>query len=146
MLDARVKVGLGVDGSASNDAGHLLNEARQAMLLQRINENPAELAVYEALEIATRGGASVLGRDDIGVIAPGMAADFIAFDLNQIAFAGALHDPVAALVLCMPSRVSMSVINGRVVVGDGVLGTVDVPVLVERHNHISRQLIRDEMP
>lgn len=145
MLDARVKVGLGVDGSASNDAGHLLNEARQAMLVQRINENPAELAVYEALEIATRGGASVLGRDDIGLIAPGMAADFIAFDLNQVAFAGALHDPVAALVLCMPSRVSVSVINGRVVVSDGVLQTVDVPVLVERHNRLSMQLIRGEV-
>lgn len=144
MLDAQVKVGLGVDGSASNDAGHLLNEARNAMLLQRVKENPAELAVYEALEIATRGSASVLGRDDAGLIAPGMAADFIAFDLNQVAFAGARHDPVAALLLCMPSRVDYSIINGRVVVSEGALQTVDLPVLIEQHNRISMQLIRGD--
>jgi cytosine/adenosine deaminase-related metal-dependent hydrolase len=144
MLDARVNVGLGVDGSASNDAGHLLNEARQAMLLQRVGGNPAQLSVYEALEIATQGGASVLGRDDVGVIAPGMAADFIAFDLNRVAFAGAKHDPVAALLLCLPSRVAYSVINGRVVVSDGVLQTVDLPVLVEQHSRLSMQLIRGE--
>ncbi len=144
MLDAQVKVGLGVDGSASNDTGNLLNEARQAMLLQRITENPAQLTVYEALHMATRGSASVLGRDDVGMLAPGMAADFIAFDLNQIAFAGAHHDPVAALLLCLPPRVDYSVINGRVVISDGQLLTVDVPILVEQHNRLSRQLIRGD--
>ncbi|MBZ0299232.1 MAG: amidohydrolase family protein, partial [Anaerolineae bacterium] len=142
MLDARVKVGLGVDGSASNDAGHLLNEARTAMLLQRVGGNPAELAVYEALEIATRGSASVLGRDDIGVLAPGMAADFIAFNLNRVWFAGATHDPIAALLLCLPPQVDYSVIQGRVVVQEGALQTVDLPALVERHNRLSMQLIR----
>jgi 8-oxoguanine deaminase len=113
MLDARVKVGLGVDGSASNDSGHLLNEARQAMLLQRVNPLPTSpefrgganaLSAREALEIATRGGAAVLGRDDIGGLAPGMVADFAAFRLDDIAFAGAQHDPVAALVFCGSPR------------------------------------------
>lgn len=144
MLDAHVRVGLGVDGSASNDAGHLLNEARNALLLQRVSGNPAELTVYEALEITTKGSASVLGRDDVGILAPGMAADFIAFSLNRVWFAGALHDPVAALLLCLPPRVDYSVINGKVVVNEGHLQTVDLPVLVERHNRISRQLIRGE--
>lgn len=141
LLDARVKVGLGVDGSASNDSGHLLNEARQAMLLQRVNGNPAALSAREALEIATRGGAAVLGRDDIGVLAPGMAADFAAFRLDDIAFAGAQHDPVAALVFCGSPRADVVVINGRVVVQDGQLVTADVPMLVERHNLLSRELI-----
>ena len=144
MLDAKVKVGLGVDGSASNDTGNLLNEARQAMLLQRITENPAELTVYEALSLATRGSASVLGRDDVGILQPGMAADFIAFDLNDIAFAGALHDPVAALLLCLPPRVNYSVINGRVVIHEGQLLTVDLPLLIEQHNRISQRLIRGD--
>jgi 8-oxoguanine deaminase len=141
LLDARVKVGLGVDGSASNDSGHLLNEARQAMLLQRVNGNPAALSAREALEMATRGGAAVLGRDDIGVIAPGMAADFVAFRLDDVGFAGAQHDPAAALVFCGSPRADVSVINGRVVVQDGQLLTADVPVLVEQHNRLSRQLI-----
>ena len=144
MLDALVKVGLGVDGSASNDAGHLLNEARNAMLLQRVQGNPAELTIYEGLHMATRGSASVLGRDDVGMIAPGMSADFIAFNLNRVWFAGALHDPVAALLLCLPPCVDYSVINGRVVVSEGILQTVDLPMLVEQHNAISRRLIRGE--
>lgn len=141
MLDARVKVGLGVDGSASNDSGHLLNEARQATLLQRVTGNPAALSAREALEIATRGGASVLGRDDIGSLAPGMAADFAAFRLDDIAFAGAQHDPAAALVFCGSPRADVVVINGRVVVQDGRLLTADVPILIERHNRLSRKLI-----
>jgi cytosine/adenosine deaminase-related metal-dependent hydrolase len=141
MLDAKVKVGLGVDGSASNDAAHLLNEARMAMLLQRANGDPAALSAREALEIATLGGASVLGRDDIGALAPGMAADFIAFDLTHHAFAGAQHDPVAALVFCQSVPVAHSIINGRAVVRDGVLMTADLPVLVERHNRLSKTLI-----
>lgn len=91
--------------------------------------------------MATRGGAAVLGRDDIGVLAAGMAADFVAFRLDDIAFAGAQHDPVAALVFCGSPRADVSVINGRVVVQDGQLVTVDVPVLVERHNELSKRLI-----
>lgn len=145
MLDEGVHVGLGVDGSASNDSGHLLNEARQAMLLQRVGGNPAGLSAREALEIATLGGASVLGRDDIGALAVGMSADFAAFRLDQIAFAGALHDPVAALVFGQSVNADMTVINGKVVVKDGHLVTVDLPVLIEKHNDISKRLINGEL-
>jgi 8-oxoguanine deaminase len=141
MLDAGVNVGLGVDGSASNDSGHLLAEARQAMLLQRVGGNPGAMTAREALEVATLGGAAVLGRDDIGALAVGMSADFAAFRLDQVGFAGALHDPVAALVFCQSVNADVTVVNGRVVVKEGNLTTVDLPVLVERHNAISRQLV-----
>ncbi len=141
MLDEKVHVGLGVDGSASNDGNHLLNEARQAMLLQRVGGNPAALSAREALEIATLGGASVLGRDDVGTLAPGMAADFVAFRLDTLGFAGAQHDPVAALVFCQTPGVDVSVINGRIIVKDGHLLTVDLPLLIEQHNILSQRLI-----
>ncbi len=141
MFDANVPVGLGVDGSASNDSGHLLAEARMAMLMQRVEGNPAGLSAREALEIATLGGARVLGRDDIGALAPGMAADFVAYDLKGIGFAGALHDPVAALTFCSSVNVNFSVINGRVVVREGYLTTVDLPVLIERHNKLAVELV-----
>ncbi|MCB9453586.1 MAG: 8-oxoguanine deaminase [Anaerolineaceae bacterium] len=141
MLDASVPVGLGVDGSASNDAGHLLNEARQALLLQRVMGDPAGLSAREALEIATLGGAAVLGRDDVGALAPGMSADLVAFRLDTVGFAGALHDPVAGLVFGQSAVVDLSVINGRVTVQDGVLLADDLPVLVEQHNRLSRNLI-----
>ncbi len=144
MLEAGVNVGLGVDGSASNDSGHLLGEARQAMLLQRVLGDPAGLSAREALEMATLGGASVLGRDDIGRLAAGMSADIIAFRLDRMGLAGALHDPVAALVFCQPSAVDLSIINGRVIVEDGALRSVDAPSLVERHNRLSAQLLRGE--
>jgi cytosine/adenosine deaminase-related metal-dependent hydrolase len=141
MLDTGVNVGLGVDGSASNDSGHLLAEARQAMLLQRVGGDPSAMTAREALEIATLGGAAVLGRDDIGALAPGMSADFAAFDLYQPGFAGALHDPIAALVFCQSVNADITVINGKVVVQEGQLLTTDMPVLMERHNAISKQLV-----
>ncbi len=144
MRDAGVKVGLGVDGSASNDGNHMLGEARQAMLLQRVMGNPAALGAQEALEIATLGGASVLGRDDIGALAPGMAADFIAYRLERLDFAGALHDPLAALVFCTPPKVDLSVINGKVRVKDGEIVGLDMPALVRRHDAISRKMLRGE--
>lgn len=144
MINAQVKVGLGVDGSASNDGGHLLNEARMAMLLQRVGGNPAGLSAREALMLATRGGAAVLRRDDIGHLAPGMSADLVAFRLDRPAFAGATHDPAAALVFCQPQGVDFSMINGRVVIEDGQLKTVDLPALVAQHNAISRKLIRGD--
>jgi cytosine/adenosine deaminase-related metal-dependent hydrolase len=139
-----IPVGLGVDGSASNDGAHLLGEARQAMLLARVCHEPADGPMMDAraaLELATLGGARVLGRNDIGCLAPGMAADLIAFDQRAPAFAGALHDPVAALLFCAPQTVSLSVIDGRIVVRDGVLLTQDVPVLAERHNALARILV-----
>ena len=144
MLDAGVKVALGVDGCASNDGGHMLGEARQALLLQRVGFGPAALSAREALALGTRGGAAVLGRDDIGHLAPGMAADFVAFDLNQLAFAGALHDPLAALVFCASPTVAWSVINGRVVVEEGRLTTVELPAVLRRHNALAGLLLRGE--
>jgi cytosine/adenosine deaminase-related metal-dependent hydrolase len=144
MLNKGVRVGLGVDGSASNDSGHLLSEARQAMLLQRVANGPGAMSAREVLGMATLGGASVLGRDDIGALAPGMAADVVAYRIDTVAFAGAQHDPVAALVFCQPPSVDLSIINGRVVVRDGHLLTVDVPALVEQHNAVSRRLIRGD--
>lgn len=140
-LDANVRVGLGVDGSASNDGSHMLNEARQALLLQRVLQEATTLKVEEALWLATRGGSAVLGRDDIGQLSPGKAADFIAFDLTQLPYAGAQHDPMAALIFCAPQQVDISVINGRIIVEDGHLLTADLPPIIERHNHISRKLI-----
>jgi cytosine/adenosine deaminase-related metal-dependent hydrolase len=139
-----VPVGLGVDGSASNDAGHMLNEARTAMLLQRVGHGPDAMTAREALELATIGGARVLGRDDIGALAPGMAADFVAFRLDQLAFAGGLHDPVAALVFCAPATVAYSVINGRVIVREGQLTTIDLGPLLETHNRLARALVNGE--
>ena len=140
MRDSGVTVGLGVDGAASSDAGHLLGEARVAMLLQRVAHGPQAMGAREMLEIATLGGAKVLNRDDIGALAPGMAADLVTVPLDQIGMAGALHDPLAALFFCHVPRVRHSVVNGRVVVRDGQLATVDLPVLVERHNALAAQL------
>ena len=144
MLDSRVPVGLGVDGSASNDSGHMLAEARQALLLQRVLGGPAAATAREMLEVATRGGAAVLGRDDIGSLAPGMTADFIAINLNRIGFAGAWQDPVAALLFCAPANVDYCVINGRFVVREGQLITKDLGLIIERHNKLAAQLIRRE--
>jgi 8-oxoguanine deaminase len=146
-LASGVNVGLGVDGSASNDAGHMMNEARQAMLLARVKSvsnnagDPAALTARHVLEMATRGGAAVLDRDDIGQIAPGFCADMIAFDVSGHMFAGALHDPLAALVFCLAPSVALSVIHGRVVVREGQLTTLDLPVWVGEHNRIARRLV-----
>ena len=143
---AGARVGLGVDGSASNDSSHLLAEARQAMLLQRVKGNPAAMTAKEALWLATRGGAAVLGRDDIGYLAPGMAADFIGYRLDTLALAGgAPHDPLASLVFCQPPPVDLSVINGRVRVQEQILLDIDLPTLIERHNAIARALVRGEL-
>ncbi|MGC6485182.1 MAG: 8-oxoguanine deaminase [Candidatus Puniceispirillales bacterium] len=141
MRDAGVKVGLGVDGSSSNDSGHMLNEARQAMLLQRVGGDPAALTAREALFMATRGGASVLGRDDIGRIGMGYAADFAAFDLNQIDFAGAHADPVASLVFCGPVKASYTIVHGRPVVAEGRLQSLDLDELMQRHRRFSINLV-----
>lgn len=123
MLDAGVRVGLGVDGSASNDAGHMLNEARAAMLLQRVVSGADALGTRAALRLATRGGAEVLGRDDCGQLAPGMRADFAIWDMGTIASLGG-WDPVAALVLAPPAGVRDLFVEGRAVVRDGRLTRV----------------------
>ena len=146
LRQAGARVGLGVDGSASNDGSHLLAEARQALLLQRVGGDPAALSAHEALWLATRGGAGVLGRDDIGLLAAGLAADFIAYRLDSLALAGgAPHDPLAALVFCQPPQVDVSVINGQLRIQDGHLLHVDLPPLIERHNATARALARGEL-
>ena len=143
MRDAGVNVGLGVDGSASNDGSNMLEEVRQCLLLQRVMGNPKGMTAREALEIATLGGASVLGRDDIGALMPGMAADVIGFDLSALTFAGgAVHDPVAALVFCSPQPVDFSIVNGRLLVEGSVPRHIDVPLLAERHNRAALALLR----
>ena len=162
MLNAGVPVGLGVDGSASNDAAHMVNEARQALLLARVGRSlqapetdasgrtffgcdlgPAEMTARDALHIATRGGAQVLGRSDIGHLAPGMCADLAIFDLNTLAFAGgAVHDPVGALLLCASPQAAYTVVNGQVVVRQGRLTTLELEPLLERHNRLAQQLVQ----
>jgi cytosine/adenosine deaminase-related metal-dependent hydrolase len=117
-------------------------EARLAFLLQRVSLGAGAMSAREMLEIATLGGARVLGRDDIGALAPGMAADFITVPLTDIGLAGAHHDPVAALLFCQVPQVRHAVVNGRVVVRDGQLATLSLPRLVEHHNRLASQLIR----
>ena len=141
MLDNGVKVGLGVDGSASNDSGNMLNEARQTMLLQRVNSKASSMTAREALKVATRGGASVLNRDDIGVLAPGYAADITAFKRNNVDFSGSDWDPVASLVFCGPGKANYTIINGKVVVSEGQLITIPMEKLIQEHNTLSHDLI-----
>ncbi len=139
MRDAGVKVGLGVDGSASNDAGNLISEARMALLLQRVARGADAMSAREVLEIATLGGAQVLGRDDLGVIAPGKRADLAIWDMRGVEAAGS-WDPVAALVLCGPTRVRHLIVEGRQVVRDGQMVTLDLARVVERQRALARQL------
>ena len=156
---AGVNVGLGVDGSASNDSAHLLGEARQAMLLARLGLSltphprphpsdtipPGEgawMSAREALEMATIGGAKVLGRDDIGALAPGMCADLFALNLRRLDYAGAaVHDPVASVIFCAPQKADYVMVNGKWVVKEGQLTTVDVGPMLEKHNGIAKQLV-----
>ncbi len=159
MLNAGVPVGLGVDGSASNDGAHMVNEARQALLLARVGRSlqppearggktffgcdlgPAEMTARDALHLATRGGAQVLGRKDVGHLAPGMCADLALFDLRTLGFAGgAVHDPVASLLLCASPMAAHTVVNGKLVVRNGQLTTVDLGPLIEQHNRLAMQL------
>lgn len=143
LRDAGAPVGLGVDGSASNDSSHLLAEARQCLLLQRVQGNPHAMSAREALEIATLGGAAVLGRDDIGSLAVGMAADLVAYDLNALGYAGAaVHDPVAALIFCHPQTVDFALVNGRMLVQDGQPLHLDLPLLIEEHNRAATRLLQ----
>ncbi len=142
MAASGMRVGLGVDGSASNDASHLLGEVRAAMLLQRVGGDAAALSARGSLRMATRGGAAVLGRDDIGALAPGMAADLIGVRIDTLAMAGAaVHDPLAALVFTAPPAVDLSVIDGRVRIECGILAGVDVQALVAAHNRAAVALL-----
>ncbi|MFQ5886738.1 MAG: 8-oxoguanine deaminase [Anaerolineae bacterium] len=140
MLQEGVKVGLAVDGSASNDSGHMLAEARMAMLLQRVRGGPQALSARYALEMATLGGARLLGREDIGSLEVGKAADLIAIDVNRLEYAGA-GDLVAAAVFCAPAKVDFSMVNGRLVVKEGRLTTMEVEPIIARHNEIAREML-----
>ena len=160
MLDAGVPIGLGVDGSASNDAAHLLNEARQAMLLARVGKamdaplvkdgrtvfgcdlGPSDMTPRDALRLATRGGAEVLGRaHELGQIKEGYCADIAMFRTDTLSMAGgAVHDPVGALLLCASDNADYTIVNGRVVVRNGEIATVDMGPLIERHNQLAMQL------
>jgi cytosine/adenosine deaminase-related metal-dependent hydrolase len=139
MVDAGVKVGLGVDGSASNDANDLVGEVRQAMLLQRVRGGA--MTAREALHLATAGGAAVLGRGDIGTLEVGMAADFVAFRVDGPAQAGARGDIVSALVTGRVLAVWFSVIHGRLVVDNGRFLPYDVQAIARRHEAVSRELV-----
>ncbi len=158
--DAGVRLGLGVDGAASNDASNLLAEARQAMLLARLKiglpppagpdtdlstSDPLRarewMTAREALEIATIGGASVLGRSDIGSLEPGKCADFFTLDLNAIGYAGSLSDPVAAVVFCAPTRARHTVVGGRLIVDDGEIVTLDMEQVIRAHNRNAARLV-----
>jgi len=151
MLTAGVKVGLGVDGSASNDGSHMLEEARQAMLVARVraglsgaslsSRHDKIMTARQAFEMATRGGAAVLGRADIGSLEQGKCADFFAINLNRLEYAGALHDPLAALVFCTPVKADYTVVGGNFVVKEGQLVTVDVSSLVAQHNKAAKRLL-----
>ena len=151
MLTAGVKIGVGVDGSASNDSSNLLGEVRQAMLAARVRAGlmgaslsedtaPPLMTARQALEIATRGSASVLGRTDIGSLEVGKCADFIAVNLDKVDYAGAVHDPVAATVFCAPVRVDYNVVGGQYVIKNGEMLTVDVPTLIRQHNALAARL------
>jgi cytosine/adenosine deaminase-related metal-dependent hydrolase len=152
MLQAGVKVGVGVDGSASNDGSHLLEEVRMTMLASRVraglmgaslsgDDAPPLMTARQALELATRGSASVLGRGDIGSLEPGKAADFFAINLNRIDYAGGLHDPVASVVFNSPVKADYTVVGGKFVVKESQMVTVDVPNLIIEHNALAAQLL-----
>jgi cytosine/adenosine deaminase-related metal-dependent hydrolase len=151
-LAAGVKVGLGVDGSASNDSSHMLAEVRQAMLLSRLREgisgfslsnDPSRrlITAREALRLATRGGAAVLGRSDIGSLEPGKCADLFAINLNRLDYAGGLHDPVSAAVFCQPVKADYTIVAGKPVIKQGQLVTVDEQKLIEKHNKAAERLL-----
>ena len=153
MLTHGVKVCLGVDGSASNDSSHMLAEARQAMLLSRLNSGihgasrsapdaPPLMTARQALSLATRGGAAVLGRQDIGSLEIGKCADFFAINLNELEYTGAWQDPLAALVFCTPLKADWTVVGGKIIVAEGQLRNLDLPTHIEKHQAASRRIIQ----
>ena len=145
LVAAGARVGLGVDGSASNDSSHMLDEVRHAMLLARIGGGAKASSAREALRLGTRGGAAVLGRDDIGYLAAGMAAD-IAVRRRAARwrwrYRGAVHDPLAALVFCRPPNVDFTVVNGTPLVEHGAFTALDLERVVALHNELARALVR----
>jgi len=140
LLDETAAVGLGVDGSASNDAGNMLAEVRQAMLVSRAGGDPKALSAREALRVATRGGAACLGRDDIGVLEPGKRADVALFSVEGLSWAGAEADPVAAVVHCSPSRVRHLFVEGRPVIETGHLVNADEDAIAREGRRVGHRI------
>ena len=141
MFEHNVRVGLGVDGSSSNDSGHMLNEARQAMLLQRVKHGASAITARQILRTATRGGAEVLRQKNIGQIAPGFSADMAIYDMHAVDLAGTQCDPIAGLVFCGPIKTKHTIINGRLVVEDGHLTTLNLNSILREHRKLSMDLI-----
>jgi len=141
LLEAGAAVGLAVDGSASNDAGHMLAEVRQAMLLARARGNPKRMSARDALRIATRGSARCLGRDDVGALLPGKRGDVALYSADSLPMAGTQFDPVAALVYCFPQRVRHLVVDGRRVVRDGRLVNMDEDVIAADARSVEQRIL-----
>ena len=143
LLDAGAPVGIAVDGSASNDSSNMLKEVQLALLIHRIKSGVASMPVRQALRMATRGGAAVLGREDIGSIEPGKAADIALFDVDTLAYAGALSDPVAAVFFCgFDQRAWLTMVNGRIIVRDKQLVEFDEAEIAQNANSIAHELCK----
>jgi 8-oxoguanine deaminase len=161
-VDAGVKVGIGLDGSASNDGNHMLNEVRQAMLLARLKigllpptgpqtllstSHPLRrkewMTARQALEIATLGGAAVLGRDDVGALEKGRCGDFFSLRLDALEFAGGLHDPVASVLFCSPQKAHYTVVHGKLIVDQGRIATVEMAPVIEAHNRYAKKMLEE---
>lgn len=141
MLDAGMKVSLGVDGSASNDSGNMLSEIRNAMLISRLRDQQYWLTARDVLKMATKGGAQVLGRDDIGEISVGKRADLALFSLEGIEYAGGMSDPLAALVFSQrTSPVDFLIVDGKMIIAGGTAG-VDEEKLIREQNRISFDML-----
>ena len=141
MLNKGVDIGLGVDGSASNDSGNLLNEARQALYLQRVNNNKSNLNARQALWLATAGGAKVLNRNDIGSLKLGNCADFAIYDLSNLELAGAVDDPIGALIFCGPLKSKYTICNGKILSVDNNIINLDIEETIAKHNTLSLSLL-----
>lgn len=143
MIDMGIRVGLAVDGPASNDTSDMLGEVRNAMLLQRVRYGPSGLTAREALKIATRGGADILGFEKIGQLKEGYAADIVLINLEKLQYAGSLSDPVASIIFTGYSHeVDYSIINGKVVVEKGKVKGIDEEELAHEVNAIAEGLLR----
>ncbi|MHC1770635.1 MAG: 8-oxoguanine deaminase [Flexilinea sp.] len=142
LLKKNVIVGLGVDGSASNNSSNMLDEVRNAMLVQRVKYGADALSPTQALEISTIGGAKLLRRTDIGSIEIGKAADVIGIKTGGLSFSGGLHDPIAALVMCSSGEVNLSIVNGKILVNDGKLLSIDLPALIQKQNELGKKLVQ----
>ncbi len=143
FLNNKVPVSLGVDGSASNDSSNMLGEIRQAMLVSRVKDSVSSMPAYDALWLATKGGAKVLGRDDIGEISVGKACDIAIFDISGIEFAGSTYDPVASLIFCgINQKTKYTIVNGNIIVEDGKLKTIDERKVKEKADKIVKKILQ----